>query len=140
MTKKKITVINTRPAGPDHQVITVTGGNGESYRREPCKSCPWVIDNVGEFPAEAFRHSASTAYDMAETKFSCHESGASKPATCAGFLLRGGDHNLSVRLSRIKGIYKDDVTDGGKELYDDYRSMAIDNGVEEDDPILKPCR
>lgn len=27
--------------------------------------CPWRVDATGEFPADAFRHSAETAYDMA---------------------------------------------------------------------------
>lgn len=33
---------------------------------------------MGEFPAEAFRHSAPTAYDMAESGFSCHSAGTER--------------------------------------------------------------
>lgn len=137
--RKPTVITRVRPADENHQVLTVEGG-GCSYRKKPCKNCPWRIDSVGEFPAEAFRHSASTAYDMAEETFACHEAGAKKPATCAGFLLRGADHNLSVRLGYITGRYKGDVSDGGHELHDNYRAMAVANGVSPDDPILAQCR
>jgi hypothetical protein len=66
----------------------------------------WRVDANGEFPAEAFRHSASTAYDMAQHTFACHESGSKKPATSAGFLLRGADHNLAVRLGFMTGRFR----------------------------------
>lgn len=137
--RKPTVITRVRPAGEHHQVLTVEGGSG-SYRKKPCKNCPWRIDAVGQFPAEAFRHSASTAYDMAKNTFACHEAGVKKPATCAGFLLRGADHNLSVRLGHITGRYKCDVSDGGHELHDSYRAMAIANGVSPDDPILAQCR
>ena len=141
---RKTTITATRPAGANergelHQVLTVEGGGG-SYRREPCPNCPWRVDAVGEFPAEAFRHSAPTAYDMAQNSFACHQSGCEKPATCAGFLLRGADHSFAIRLKRMKGQHFDDVTDGGHELHDSYRAMAIANGVPADDPVLAPCR
>ncbi len=132
-------VTQVRPAGPDHQVVTVEGGKG-AYRRKPCAKCPWRVDAVGEFPAEAFRHSAETSYDMATHTFACHESGAQKPAMCAGFLLRGADHNLSVRLKLVQGDSFGDVDDGGHELHENYRAMAVANGVAPDDPVLVACR
>jgi len=132
-------VVNVRPAGHSHQVVTVVGG-GEGYRRKPCGTCPWKVSSTGEFPAEAFRHSAGTAYDMADHVFSCHQAGVDRPATCAGFLLRGADHNLAVRLKRMKGEIVDDVTDGGAELFENYRAMAVANGVAADDPVLRNCR
>jgi len=98
------------------------------------------MDNTGSFPAEAFQHSAGTAYDMSDHKFACHESGCEKPATCAGFLLRGADHNLAVRLARMKGSIKDDVREDGRALFEGYREMAIANGVPPDDPTIAPCR
>ncbi|WP_455289311.1 DUF6283 family protein [Cupriavidus necator] len=52
---------------------TVEGGKG-GYRRKPCGKCPWRVDATGELPAEAFRHSAETAYDMATHTFACHSS------------------------------------------------------------------
>lgn len=139
MNRKEPTITRIRPADERNQVVTVEGGKG-SYRRQPCSKCPWRIDATGEFPAEAFRHSAGTAYDMAQHTFGCHESGAQKPATCAGFLLRGGAHNLSVRLGYMTGRIKDDVSDGGHQLYENYRAMAIANGVPPDDEILALCR
>ncbi|WP_074921837.1 MULTISPECIES: DUF6283 family protein [Delftia] len=124
--------------GENHQVVTVTGGGG-SYRRTPCENCPWRVDAVGEFPPEAFRHSARTAYDMAQESFACHASGSAKPSTCAGFLLRGAAHNLGIRLKQMRGDCLD-VRDGGHELHKNYRAMAIANGVPADDPVLAACR
>jgi hypothetical protein len=40
---------------------------------------------------------------MSVHAFSCHMSGSGKPAMCAGFLLKGAAHNLSVRMARMKG-------------------------------------
>ena len=128
-----------RPAGADHQVVTVQGGEG-TYRRSPCSDCPWRVDAVGLFPAEAFRHSAGTAYDMSDRTFACHQSGTVKPAICAGFLLRGAEHNLTVRLGRMRGRFKPDVQDAGLQLHPNYRSMAVANGVPPSDPALRLCR
>ncbi|MGO4801189.1 DUF6283 family protein [Pseudomonas sp. W22_MBD1_FP4] len=139
---KVIKVIETRAAGADHQVVTFESSTegGRCYRRKPCKKCPWRKDSVGEFPAEAFLHSARTAYDMAQSVFSCHSTGTDKPSTCAGFLMRGAAHNLSIRLSYIRREIGDDLDENGHELFESYREMAIANGVDPDDPILKPCR
>lgn len=134
------TITRVRRAGENHQVVTVEGGKG-NHRRQPCSDCPWRRDAVGVFPAEAFRHSAPTAYDMSERSFACHQSGTRRPATCAGFLLKGSEHNLTARLKRMKGEIDDDaLTDGGHDLFDSYREMAEANGVPSDDPILTPCR
>lgn len=136
MTRARVT--RRRLAGEDHAVVTVEGG-GDAYRREPCPTCPWRLDATGEFPADAFKLSAHTAYDMAAAMFACHSSGAAKPATCAGFLVAGADHNLSARLGHCRGLYRD-VTDGGHELHPSYRAMAVANGVDPADPVLAPCR
>ena len=129
-------------AGENHQVVTITGGRrGNSYRREPCATCPWRLDATGEFPAEAFKLSANTAYDMTVNTFACHASGAKKTALCAGFLLNGADHNLAVRLKRRTAEgFATDVSDGGHRLHASYRAMAVANGVPADDPVLGPCR
>jgi hypothetical protein len=137
-TKRPTKVTQIRPAGPDHQVVTVEGGN-DGHCKRPCADCPWRVDATGVFPAEAFRHSANTAYDMAQNTFACHQAGTGKPKTCAGFLLRGADHNLSARLSYMAGKIAA-VDDGGHALHDSYRAMAIANGVDPDDEILGPCR
>ncbi len=136
---KKAEVTHTHPVDDFNQVVTVKGGKFQ-YRKEPCADCPWRVDAIGAFPSGAFRVSAHTAYDMAKHTFGCHSSGSSKPATCAGFLLRGAQHNLSVRLAYSMGRLKQDVSDGGHELHDSYRAMAIANGVDPDDPVLTQCR
>ncbi|WP_236043009.1 DUF6283 family protein [Pseudomonas arcuscaelestis] len=135
---KTPTVTEVRPADWNHNVVTVTGGTGAHCKR-PCKRCPWRKDAVGEFPADAFRHSASTAYDMAQSTFGCHSRGIERPAVCAGFLMVGAAHNLRVRLKQMKGEWLD-ATDGGHELFESYRAMAEANGVPADDPALIPCR
>lgn len=121
-------------------VRAVRGGG--RFRKTVCAECPWRRDaEVGRFPAQAFRESASTSYDMAQRMFSCHMSGAAKPAVCAGFLLRNADHNLSVRVACVEGRYDpSEVSDGGADLYDNYREMAIANGVASDDPRLELSR
>jgi len=142
--RRKQEIVGVHPAGPDHQVLTLKSESSDSFlhRKTLCPECPWRKDApIGAFPAEAFRHSATTAYDMATNTFACHYQGAAKPTACAGFLLKGADHNLSVRLAAIKGRYDPTtVSAEGVALYDGYRSMAIANGVSPDDPAIAPCR
>lgn len=117
------------------------------FRTEPCgpetgtspMPCPWRMDApVGQFPPSVFRHSARTAYELSDRRFGCHGSpGPQQVFTCAGFLLRGAQHNLSVRSG---GPDEDLISDGGHELYPSYRAMAIANGVAPEDPALAPCR
>lgn len=129
-----------RHADPDHDVVTVEGGHG-GYRRSPCGGCPWRVDQTGSFPAAAFAISADCAYDMSGRTFGCHESGLDRPVTCAGFLLRGADHNMAVRMKAASGrLDPSQVHDGGHELHDDYVAMAVANGLAEDDPALARCR
>ena len=146
----RVAVTRVRPAGDQHEVVSVEGGRG-AYRRQPCGAeastperpgCPWRVDVTGRFPAEAFEHSAETAYDMADRAFGCHESGAGSPAVCAGFLLRGAEHNLQVRMRvAVAGdLDLDQVSDGGHELHPSYRAMAVANGVDPTAPALAPCR
>jgi len=140
MTKKRqtATIEARRSAGNAHEVLTLKSGpNG--HRRTPCTGCPWRVDTVGLFPAEAFCHSAGTAQDMAVRTFACHEQGAQKPATCAGFILRGAAHNLTMRLKWARGECLD-VSDGGHALHESYRAMALANGVAPDDPALAKVR
>lgn len=137
----RATEIARRRADENHAVLTVGGGGSDSCR-VPCPECPWRRENTGSFPAEAFLISAPTAYDMADRTFGCHMAGSSRPATCAGALLStGAEHNLSVRMSILKDRFRwGDVSDGGAELWPDYRSMAEANGVDPSDPALGPCR
>ena len=85
-------------------------------------------------------HSAGTAYDMATSTFACHQAGASRPRMCAGFLLRGAEHNLTVRLAKIRGELTRQPTSGGHPLHASYAAMAIANGVPADHPALASCR
>lgn len=117
-------------------VMTVESSAGD-YQPEPCARCPWLLDSpVGAFPPEVFQHSAKTAYDLATHTFGCHASPRDEPRTCAGFLLRGAAHNLTVRMygPGVEAVSSD------RPLYDSYREMAIANGVAPDDPALQPCR
>lgn len=133
-------VLNVRPADDHNQVVTIRGGRGQ-YRRRPCGGCPWVVENTGSFPAEAFAHSANTADDLSGHMFGCHESGTAKPATCAGFLLRGADHNMAVRMRSATGDFDlSQVHDDGRELHPGYVSMAVANGLDPADPALRNCR
>jgi hypothetical protein len=133
-------VVERRLADDDHAVTAVEGGEA-LYRREPCAECPWRRENVGTFPAEAFRLSARTCYDGALTTFACHMSGTERPAECAGFLLRNADHNVAVRMYAARGkIDLDQVSEGDAILFASYREMAVANGVDPDDPVLKQCR
>jgi hypothetical protein len=141
MNKGRRQIINVQSAGDEHQVVTVFSEKPKGYRRRPCSTCPWRIDAIGEFPAQAFRHSANTAYDMADHEFGCHQSGKDKPVTCAGFLLRGARHNLTTRMKIIAGkIDVESLSDAGLALFDNYREMAEANGVSPDDPALAKCR
>lgn len=140
MKLKKSNVVSIRRADKNHQVVSVNGGD-KRYMKKPCPDCPWRKDAVGEFPASAFQISAPTSYDMSDRMFGCHSAGTENPKTCAGFLLRGSQHNLSVRLHLMAGeIELDEVSDGGHELFDNYREMAIANGVNDNDPVLKDSR
>lgn len=132
--KQAAKILATQLAGSDHQVVTVQK-SAESYMKRPCADCPWRKDSVGIFPPEAFRISARTSYDMSDHLFGCHNSGTKKPKTCAGFLVSGSRHNLSYRLGLIHGKYRD-VSDGGHDLFESYKSMAIANGVSPEDECL----
>lgn len=109
--------------------------------KRPCANCPWRRDaRPGEFTTERYRLLAASARDMSSVLFACHKTPNGKEATCAGFLERGADHNLSVRLAYSRGDLERRDRSGGEDLYDDYREMAEANGVAPDDPALEHCR
>lgn len=128
--------------GNEYGVTRMTGAE-KRYRNRPCPTCPWRKDaETGRFPAEAFRSSASTAYDASLTTFSCHEAGLKKHAVCAGFILANSENNMALRFALSRGDF-DPAKIGnpeGVELYESYRAMAIANGVDENDPRIAPCR
>lgn len=106
----------------------------------PCAECPWRKDVApGRFPPERFGEMAHTAADMDQRLFQCHRTSDDRPLVCAGFLARGADHNLTVRLARMRGDLEPQDEDS-PPLYEDYREMAIANGVDPEDPVLDQCR
>lgn len=108
------------------------------YQPRPCPRCPWRRDAPrAVFSVPVFQHSARTTYDLAEVTFGCHASDRRDPLICAGFLLRGASDNLRVRLAMM---HQEITVSSPISLYDDYREMAVANGVEPDDPALRPCR
>lgn len=134
---KSARVVDRHKCGQEYEVVSLKGGSG-TPRRRICDDCPWRVDaKIGAFPAEAFRRSAVTAYDLSDHRFACHTSGKERPQTCVGFLLRGADHNMSVRMSPVD---PETLDTGGAELYPSYRAMAEANGVDPNDPALAPCR
>ena len=141
-------ITKRRMADDNHAVITVAGG-GHRYRRHPCARCPWRVDAVGEFPAEAFRLSANTGadgskiltigFEEASHTFGCHDSGSAKPATCAGYILRGDD-GIGWRLAVMTGRFDPKRVRTDVPLFASYYDMAVANGVPPDDPALDACR
>lgn len=139
-------IVRIRKAGPAHQVVTLVytpaqlkSRSSTLYPIKPCPKCPWRPENVGLFPAEAFRHSAHTAYDQAKHIFACHSSKLENSKICTGFLLKGAEHNLSVRLLYIQGKIRPPL-EPGCELFGSYRAMAEGNGVPRDDPAHEYTR
>lgn len=121
--------------------VTRTPTGAGDYRKQVCATCPWRLDQpVGRFPAQAYRESAPTAYDAAVTTFSCHESGAECPQTCAGFLLANSQNNIAVRIGIAAGRFDPSKMKRTTPLYASYRAMAEANGVSVDDPVLRLCR
>jgi hypothetical protein len=116
--------------------LLVVEGACDGYRRTPCESCPWKMENVGRFSIDAFRQAAPISHERALPTLACHEVGSKKPSFCAGFLLRS-EGNLTVRRSLESGtIDLSQVTDDGMVLFLTYAEMSIANGVPFGDPTL----
>ena len=106
--------------------------------KKPCGDCPWRTDvPVGKFPPERYVALAPTAYDMAFKVFACHQSEEGNEIACAGFLARS-DHNLTVRMNATDLLRN--TSDGGHELFANFRELAVANGVPADHPALRDCR
>lgn len=149
MPKRKVKVIKTHVAGVGNDgnlygvtSLTAKGPAGKGgYRRQVCATCPWRLDApTGRFPAEAYRHSANTAYDASFHQFACHEAGVENQQTCAGFLRANADNNLGVRFAMMRGDHDPSTLRDDVPVYGSYRAMAIANGVAPDDPVLANCR
>lgn len=109
---------------------------------KPCANCPWRLDApVGEFEVERYRALARSAEDMSPVVFQCHKTADGTDVACAGFLASGARHNQAVRMAMILGeIDPRHDFSGGEALHPNYRSMAIAQGVDRDDPALAGCR
>lgn len=143
--RRQAKVTDIHPCDANNQVITMTTPSDGPllHPKAPCAECPYRKDRPRRaFPAEAFRHSAATSYDMAASTFACHMAGSVKPQVCAGFLLsRDAAHNMLLRMAAANGRYNwRSVSAGGLKLYPSYYAMAIANGVAKNDPVLAPCR
>lgn len=104
--------------------------------KKTCPECPWLRDvPPGKFTPSRFIALAPTAYDLAMTVFACHQSPEGREFTCAGAALRL-HHNLRLRLARIDRR----AIQATGDLYNDYREMAVANGVPTDHPALERCR
>jgi hypothetical protein len=111
------------------------------YARRTCAECPWKRDTpLGKFPPERYQALAGTACDMAMRVFACHMTKDGREHACAGFLIQQGGHNMSVRLALIDDHLKLDEIQSDGPLYENYREMAIANGVDPDDPCLEDVR
>ncbi|MEU7162440.1 DUF6283 family protein [Streptomyces chrestomyceticus] len=109
-------------------------------RARPCggpEPCPWRRDAPpGQFPAQAYRHSAATSRPGTDRHFGCHASRPEQPQMCAGWLLRGAQHHAGVQRQLADGTLACPVLPAGMALYDSYAAMAVANGVAPDDPAL----
>jgi len=141
--KRDVIEEQMRPASAEYGVASLRTKHSPKMAvcHKPCAQCPWRKDvPTGVFPAEAYRLSAPTAYDAAMSTFACHMKGR-KAVTCAGFMMRHSENNLAVRLNQTTGrVDLRKVTDGGFPLYRSYTDMAVANGVDPKDPVLKPVR
>lgn len=109
--------------------------------KKPCAECPWRTDVcTGRFPADRFRILAPTAYDMNMVQFVCHKSPEGEEVGCAGYVLRGSLHNLGARLSAQRGSLILSEVSSPYPLYENFKAMAIANGVPDGDPVLAACR
>lgn len=110
------------------------------FRSKCCSECPWRKDvPTGRFPPAAFRRLAKSTYDMSSIVFTCHKSNEDLPVVCAGFLLRGALHNLTIRLEIIYKRFDLGTVFETVPLFRHFREMAVANGVDPADASLKEC-
>lgn len=116
-----------------------------SFRKRFCRTCPWLKANIGVFPARAFEVSAPTSYDIPDAfehgspSFQCH---SDPDRMCAGYIRSiNGVHSLPVRRleAQVPGLM-DQIEEAPSEAFENYRDMAVANGVEEGSPSIKKVR
>ncbi|MFJ4700589.1 DUF6283 family protein [Streptomyces sp. NPDC088768] len=134
-------VVRQRLADDVWGVTSVTSDAPVRARSKPCDTteiCPWRRDAPsGQFPAEAFVHSApGNRHGGADGVFGCHSSTPRHPQACAGWLLAGADGNETVLEAMERGDVPRPTLPDGVDLYGSYAEMAIANGVDPDLPEL----
>lgn len=142
---RRTTIKGTKIASDEYGVTSIetSGGRKHVARKTPCEQCPWREDvPTGVFPAECIPAQRTHRLRCRHVHVRLPHGGrAASGHMCAGFLLRHGAHNLSVRIA-LSGerIDLDKISDGGFPIYETYRDMAVANGVDPDDLVLKPVR
>ncbi|MFK0154167.1 DUF6283 family protein [Streptomyces sp. NPDC090493] len=134
-------VVRCRPADDVWGVVGVAYDGPPSAPRRPCagqEPCPWRRDAPrGQFPAEAFVHSApGNRTGGPSGRFGCHSSTPDRPLLCAGWLLAGADANDEVLGMMDSGVLARPELPDGVELYESYAEMAVANGVAPGLPVL----
>lgn len=101
-----------------------------------------VAQGCGAWPvsSRALPATGPHRHDRAIRVFACHKSPEGLEFACAGFLERSAEHNLTIRIAYANRELVRMDRSGGLELHENYRAMAIANGVKADDPVLVPCR
>lgn len=72
------------------------------HQKRLCDECPWRRDvPAGRFTKERFAELRSTVMQDFSPIFACHKSVEGKDVACAGYLLRDGINNFTVRLAIV---------------------------------------
>ncbi|MDX3020072.1 DUF6283 family protein [Streptomyces acidiscabies] len=134
-------VVRRRSADDVWGVVGVGYDGPSAAPRRPCtgqEPCPWRRDApLGQFPAEAFVHSApGNRTGGPSGRFGCHSSTPARPLLCAGWLLSGADGNDEILGMMDAGVLARPELPDGVELYESYAEMAVANGVAPDLPAL----
>lgn len=116
----------------------------------PCSNCPWRLDAPpGEFPACRYESLTATAgrpgkeVGFSAPIFACHRSRDGEEFACAGWLATVGYDHLGMRLAVAMGRLEPAAFEPGPDwppLYATYADLAVANGVDPDDEVLRRCR
>lgn len=84
--------------------VTVTALRTFRHQKRLCDECPWRRDvPPGQFSPQRFRELRRTCDQAFTSIFACHKSSEGKDVACAGYLLRDGTNNFTVRLAILDG-------------------------------------
>jgi hypothetical protein len=99
--------------------------------RQPCKSCPWRVDqdasDIPNFSLELAEGLARTCDgQFGSPQMACHQSRDGDEFVCAGWLARHGYDSIAVRLQLIAGKLSPEAlepSDDWPELHADFGEM-----------------